>query len=91
MAAFLSTVCTFLIILMAASQSSSAEVATSRLFMVGDDFGWRQPLPNDTAFYIQWAESNRFHVGDSLGNCVVQPFHMHLTLGPFISSCFGLS
>ncbi|CAA0343403.1 unnamed protein product [Arabidopsis thaliana] len=37
-----------------------------RDFKVGDEFGWRVPLQNDSAVYSHWASSNRFHIGDSL-------------------------
>ncbi|CAH2068032.1 unnamed protein product [Thlaspi arvense] len=37
-----------------------------RIFKVGDEFGWRVPLQNDTAVYSHWASTNRFHIGDSL-------------------------
>ncbi|KAJ1394647.1 Phytocyanin domain [Sesbania bispinosa] len=60
MASLLVVLCTFAIILLATS------VEASRQFKVGDHFGWQQPAPNDTAFYIQWAERNRFQIGDSL-------------------------
>ncbi|KAL1216469.1 Early nodulin-like protein 7 [Cardamine amara subsp. amara] len=37
-----------------------------RVFKVGDEFGWRVPLQNDTMVYSHWASTNRFHIGDSL-------------------------
>ncbi|CAA7025780.1 unnamed protein product [Microthlaspi erraticum] len=45
---------------------AAAEVQVPRVFKVGDEFGWRVPLNNDTAVYNHWASSNRFHIGDSL-------------------------
>ncbi|RID54703.1 hypothetical protein BRARA_G02005 [Brassica rapa] len=37
-----------------------------RVFKVGDEFEWRVPLQNDTSVYSRWANTNRFHIGDSL-------------------------
>lgn len=36
------------------------------VFKVGDELGWQEPGGNNTAVYTQWAERNRFQVGDSL-------------------------
>ncbi|ESQ27013.1 hypothetical protein EUTSA_v10019806mg [Eutrema salsugineum] len=44
----------------------AAEDQSPKAFKVGDEFGWRVPLQNDTAVYSHWASSNRFHIGDSL-------------------------
>uniref|UniRef100_A0A803MLS0 Phytocyanin domain-containing protein n=2 Tax=Chenopodium quinoa TaxID=63459 RepID=A0A803MLS0_CHEQI len=35
-------------------------------FDVGGNFTWRVPDGNDTEFFDHWAESQRFHIGDSL-------------------------
>lgn len=35
-------------------------------FDVGGAISWRVPQSNFTTFYDQWAESKRFHLGDSL-------------------------
>ncbi|XP_010473028.1 PREDICTED: mavicyanin-like [Camelina sativa] len=63
-----STTCTNLIMLCICAVVLSVGMAADgpRVFKVGDDFGWRVPLPNDTAVYSRWASSNRFHIGDSL-------------------------
>ncbi|CAJ2661186.1 unnamed protein product [Trifolium pratense] len=45
---------------------SVTTVQSARQFHVGDHLGWRQPDQNNTAFYTQWAERNRFQIGDSL-------------------------
>lgn len=60
-----------LILLMLALMASAEG---PRVFKVGDDFGWRVPLQNDTAIYSHWASSNRFHIGDSL--CEFQIFYL---------------
>lgn len=41
-----------------------------RVFKVGDEFEWRVPLQNDTSVYSRWASTNRFHIGDSLCECI---------------------
>ncbi|CAN8240624.1 unnamed protein product [Cochlearia groenlandica] len=46
--------------------SGSMEWEGPRLFKVGDDLGWKVPMDNDTEVYSQWANTNRFHIGDSL-------------------------
>ncbi|OIW15876.1 hypothetical protein TanjilG_04411 [Lupinus angustifolius] len=61
----LSIMCTTCVIIFLASTNTSV-VEGGREFKVGDHLGWHQPLPNNTVFYIQWAERNRFQVGDSL-------------------------
>ncbi|XP_010521512.1 PREDICTED: mavicyanin [Tarenaya hassleriana] len=43
-----------------------AAADASRVFKVGDDFGWRVPFDNDPSLYSHWATSKRFHIGDSL-------------------------
>ncbi|XP_038717169.1 mavicyanin-like [Tripterygium wilfordii] len=48
------------------SQKNGVVVDASKEFKVGDDLGWLEPPPNNTAMYIQWAAKNRFLVGDSL-------------------------
>jgi hypothetical protein len=44
----------------------SVAVMAVKEFKVGNDLGWMEPDANNTAIYSQWAESHRFHVGDSL-------------------------
>ncbi|OIW03803.1 hypothetical protein TanjilG_30079 [Lupinus angustifolius] len=56
--------CTCLIIFMAAKNTCVVEAG--RQFKVGDHLGWHEPVPSNDVFYIQWAERNRFQVGDSL-------------------------
>ncbi|KAJ7963054.1 Early nodulin-like protein 1-like [Quillaja saponaria] len=46
--------------------TKTTSVEATREFKVGDDLGWQQPDPNNTAMYSQWAERNRFQIGDSL-------------------------
>ncbi|BAT98484.1 hypothetical protein VIGAN_09214300 [Vigna angularis var. angularis] len=60
MASLLSVLCVVLAVM-----NSAAKIA-AREFKVGGDSGWHEPAPNDTAFYNQWASTNRFQVGDSL-------------------------
>jgi len=33
-------------------------------YMVGDNFGWN--VPSYESFYMDWARTKRFHVGDKL-------------------------
>ncbi|OIW09028.1 hypothetical protein TanjilG_06004 [Lupinus angustifolius] len=56
--------CTCVIILLGSMDTFVVE--GGRRFKVGDDLGWHEPVPNNTVFYIRWAERNRFQVGDSL-------------------------
>ncbi|KAL7235890.1 hypothetical protein ACSBR1_019218 [Camellia fascicularis] len=56
---------TFLFILLTAA-INTLSVGAFKEFRVGDSEGWRQPSDNHTAFYDQWAATNRFLVGDSL-------------------------
>ncbi|XAR67689.1 hypothetical protein NMG60_11002559, partial [Bertholletia excelsa] len=46
--------------------SMNAPVGASKQFIVGDAEGWREPNATESTMYIQWAATNRFHVGDSL-------------------------
>lgn len=46
--------------------SMNGLVDSARVFKVGDGLGWQEPEVNNTAMYNQWAERNRFQVGDSL-------------------------
>ncbi|XP_029129122.1 early nodulin-like protein 1 [Cajanus cajan] len=58
MASLLVVLCTCVIVFMAATNSVEASVQ----FKVG----WHVPAPNNTEFYIKWAEKNRFQIGDAL-------------------------
>jgi len=49
-------------------------VQASIQFHVGGSLGWHEPSPNDSEFYSQWAERNRFQVGDALGKLVESLF-----------------
>ncbi|CAJ1955294.1 unnamed protein product [Sphenostylis stenocarpa] len=55
--------CTSLIIFMPATNT---RVQASVQFKVGGILGWHEPALNNTDFYSQWAERNRFQVGDAL-------------------------
>ncbi|XP_010931822.1 early nodulin-like protein 18 [Elaeis guineensis] len=44
---------------------SMMAMASAKQFMVGRSMGWTVPGPNAMS-YNQWAESNRFQIGDSL-------------------------
>ncbi|MED6138008.1 hypothetical protein PIB30_070301 [Stylosanthes scabra] len=55
--------CMIIIILLGAC---SDVVEGGRDFKVGDHLGWHEPGPNNVAYYIQWAQRNRFQIGDSL-------------------------
>ncbi|KAI9107773.1 hypothetical protein K1719_021109 [Acacia pycnantha] len=55
-----------LIILMATTNFTTSAMEATTQFKVGGDFGWRQPDPQNLAFYTHWAESNRFQIGDTL-------------------------
>ncbi|XP_027343433.1 early nodulin-like protein 1, partial [Abrus precatorius] len=48
--------------------STNTTVEAARHFKVGGQFGWHEPPLNETDFYSEWAERNRFQVGDFLGN-----------------------
>ncbi|XP_038713472.1 mavicyanin-like [Tripterygium wilfordii] len=48
------------------SQMNGMVVDASKELKVGDELGWQEPPPNNTAIYTQWAAKNRFLVGDSL-------------------------
>lgn len=52
--------------LLLASTNDGFGVEAETEFKVGDDFGWQEPVNNNTAMYTQWAARNRFRVGDSL-------------------------
>ncbi|GMP85882.1 hypothetical protein CsSME_00038878 [Camellia sinensis var. sinensis] len=65
MASFFGLFSTFLFILLTAAINTPS-VGAFKEFRVGDSKGWRQPSDNHTAFYDQWAATNRFLVGDSL-------------------------
>ncbi|KAL7201409.1 hypothetical protein ACSBR1_033162 [Camellia fascicularis] len=56
---------TFLFILLTAAINTPS-VGAFKEFRVGDSESWRLPSDNYTAFYDQWAATNRFLVGDSL-------------------------
>ncbi|KAE9600461.1 hypothetical protein Lal_00046191 [Lupinus albus] len=61
---FLNIMCTCLVIFLVATNTCVVEAG--RQFKVGDHLGWHEPVPSNAVFYIQWAERNRFQVGDSL-------------------------
>ncbi|RDX63988.1 Early nodulin-like protein 1, partial [Mucuna pruriens] len=63
MASLLVVVCSCVIIFFGASNTG---VEAGRQFKVGGSFGWHEPSPNNTEFYSQWAERNRFQIGDAL-------------------------
>ncbi|XP_057450452.1 early nodulin-like protein 7 [Lotus japonicus] len=58
---FLFLLCSCLIIFLA---SPNTPVEAAMQFQVGGHLGWHEP--NETEFYTQWAERNRFQIGDSL-------------------------
>lgn len=53
--------------------------ACAREFQVGGPKGWSVP-PNNTLSYNQWAERNRFHIGDSLRKFFFHCFLILLSL-----------
>ncbi|XP_004486773.1 early nodulin-like protein 7 [Cicer arietinum] len=63
MPSLLVVLCNCVLIFLAAVTTT---VEASRQFQVGDHLGWRVPDQNNTAFYTQWAQTNRFQIGDSL-------------------------
>ncbi|TKY48204.1 Early nodulin protein 1 [Spatholobus suberectus] len=63
MASLLVVLCTCVIVFMATANTC---VEAGRQFKVGGRFGWHEPGPNNTEFYSQWAERNRFQIGDAL-------------------------
>ena len=46
--------------------AATVAVASSFEFRVGEAMGWRLQGSNAESFYNQWAERNRFQIGDSL-------------------------
>ena len=80
MASRLFVLCTCVIIFMAATNTC---VEASVQFKVGGSFGWHEPAGNNNTdqFYIQWAERNRFQVGDALGKLLVS---YQVTCMPYI-------
>ncbi|KAL2332341.1 hypothetical protein Fmac_019922 [Flemingia macrophylla] len=64
MASLLVVLCTYVITFMAASNTCVVEAGMQ--FKVGGSFGWHVPAPDNIEFYIKWAETNRFQVGDAL-------------------------
>lgn len=46
---------------------NASSILEAREFKVGDELGWKEPGSNDTSMYNQWAERNRFQIGDDLG------------------------
>ncbi|KAL8458325.1 hypothetical protein ACS0TY_035996 [Phlomoides rotata] len=46
--------------------SFAPAIITAEEFKVGGDAGWKQPAPTETEIYSQWAQTLKFHVGDSL-------------------------
>ncbi|XP_027927902.1 mavicyanin-like [Vigna unguiculata] len=46
--------------------ATNTSVHASIHYHVGGSLGWHQPDPNNTEFYSQWAQRNRFQVGDAL-------------------------
>lgn len=40
-------------------------------FMVGGSKGWSVPSDPNGTIYNQWAEANRFQIGDSIGKFII--------------------
>ncbi|KAL1292980.1 hypothetical protein HN51_053544 [Arachis hypogaea] len=59
-------VCSCMIMTMIIFLGASSAVEGARDFKVGDHLGWHEPGPNNISYYIQWAQMNRFQIGDSL-------------------------
>nr|XP_025621492.1 uncharacterized protein LOC112712789 [Arachis hypogaea] len=59
-------VCSCMIMMMIIFLGASSAVEGARDFKVGDHLGWHEPGPNNISYYIQWAQRNRFQIGDSL-------------------------
>ncbi|KAL8142165.1 LOW QUALITY PROTEIN: hypothetical protein V2J09_015197 [Rumex salicifolius] len=53
--------CTFALLISLLFISISA---SGHQFEVGGERGWAPPLGNETETYNEWAEQNRFHIGD---------------------------
>ncbi|KAG6769334.1 hypothetical protein POTOM_024965 [Populus tomentosa] len=51
----------FLIIAVALLEGATSE---TKLFKVGDDYGWR--VPDNKSYYESWVRDKKFEVGDSL-------------------------
>ncbi|WCJ40837.1 early nodulin-like protein 7 [Euphorbia peplus] len=41
-------------------------VDAAKVFKVGGELGWHEPGGKNPKFYTEWAENNRFRIGDSL-------------------------
>ncbi|KAJ8419940.1 hypothetical protein Cgig2_033674 [Carnegiea gigantea] len=66
-----------LVIVMVGIQLQAVEVLGFKQVLVGGHSGWHIPDSNQTDFYNQWAQSKRFHVGDSLRKLSFSLFHSH--------------
>jgi len=55
-------------------QLHAVAVLGSKEVLVGGHSGWHIPDSNQTDFYDQWAQSKRFHIGDSLRKLSLNPF-----------------
>lgn len=84
MPSLLVVLCNCVLIFLAAVTTT---VEASRQFQVGDHLGWRVPDQNNTAFYTQWAQTNRFQIGDSLGIIL---FFLSFLLLAFVTHIFFL-
>ncbi|MED6118883.1 hypothetical protein PIB30_006674 [Stylosanthes scabra] len=62
----LGVVCSCMITIILLGACSNVVEGGGRDFKVGDHLGWHEPAPNNSAYYIQWAQRNRFQIGDSL-------------------------
>lgn len=49
----------------------SLNEATATVFQVGGSDGWTVPKDPSTQPYNQWAEKNRFQIGDSLCTSII--------------------
>lgn len=59
-------VCSTTLFLLVVITASAPTPITAEEFEVGGDEGWRVPAATETDMYTRWAQTMRFHVGDSL-------------------------
>lgn len=57
--------CSTTLFLLLITASAPAAIMAEE-FKVGSDEGWRVPAATETDMYTRWAQTLRFHVGDSL-------------------------
>lgn len=60
-------------------------------FKVGGSNGWAVPSNQNPVNYNQWAEKNRFQIGDNLGKIDRPPLHLFWLFFPYMFRCVLLT